>query len=217
MPYLYLHGFASGPQSTKAQALKREFQAVGQTLIIPDLNQGDFTGLTLSRQLAQVKDILYTQETFQTAPWSIIGSSFGGLTAAWLGSDPSLTDRLHRLVLLAPAFQFLIQWLPRLGEPQLRHWQAQGYLSVYHHGLGKALPLAYDFVLDGKTYDDSQIQLAVPTLILHGQQDDVIDPQVSRDFASRHSQVQLIELASDHALANVQPEIWQAVRQFLAL
>ncbi|MEO1510405.1 MAG: YqiA/YcfP family alpha/beta fold hydrolase, partial [Cyanobacteria bacterium J06633_23] len=36
MRYVYLHGFASGPQSTKAQALRSHFQSAGLTLHIPD-------------------------------------------------------------------------------------------------------------------------------------------------------------------------------------
>lgn len=216
MPYLYLHGFASGPQSAKAQTLKQKFQAVGQELIIPDLNQGNFARLTLSRQLRQARDIIQSSESSQ-APWSVIGSSFGGLAAAWLGSDPNLATRLHRLVLLAPAFQFLNQWLPRLGAPQLQQWQTEGALSVYHYGQQKPLALAYDFILDAQGYDDSQLRPVVPTLILHGKQDEVISVQASRDFAAQHPQVDLIELESDHALANVKAEIWEAVRQFLAL
>lgn len=51
--YLYLHGFASGPQSQKARGLAARFQAQGLELEIPDLNQGDFSHLTLSRQIRQ--------------------------------------------------------------------------------------------------------------------------------------------------------------------
>lgn len=216
MPHLYLHGFASGPQSAKAQALKQKFQAVGQELIIPDLNQGNFARLTLSRQLQQARAIIQSSDPSQ-APWNIIGSSFGGLTAAWLGSDPDLAPRLHRLVLLAPAFQFLNQWLPRLGTAQLQQWQASGTLSVHHYGAQKPQALAYDFILDAQGYDDSQLRPLVPTLILHGTNDEVITVQASRDFEAQHPQVELIELESDHALTDVQEKIWEAVHRFLAL
>ena len=44
--YIYLHGFASSPQSQKAQAFKQQFDQLGLPLQIPDLNQGDFSRLS---------------------------------------------------------------------------------------------------------------------------------------------------------------------------
>lgn len=213
MPYLYLHGFASGPGSTKAQALQRRFQTQGLELIVPDLNQGNFHGLTLSRQIQQARRILESQP----GPWGMIGSSFGGLTAAWLGSDPQLSRCIGQMVLLAPALRFLDQWLPRLGAPQLQLWQDQQMLKVYHYGAQTYLPLAYSFLLDAQGYDDRGLQPRIPTLILHGCQDEVINIQVSRDFAAHHDNVELVELESDHALGDVEEAVWEAVREFLQL
>ncbi len=208
-PFIYLHGFASSPRSAKAQDLRDRFQAFGIALITPDLNQPDFAQLTLSRQLEQVAALLPIDQ-----PVTIIGSSFGGLTAAWLAERH---PQIERLILLAPAFQFLAQWLPRLGESTVQQWQAQNFLGVYHHAEQKMLPLTYSFVADLKQYDDAQLQRSVPTLLLHGTQDDVISIQASRDYAKRRSEVQLIELDSDHALGNVTDEIWKAICGFCEL
>jgi hypothetical protein len=68
MKFIYLHGFASSPRSTKAQDLLDRFTSLGLTLEIPDLNQGNFSHLTLSRQLAQVKALLPENE-----PVTLIG------------------------------------------------------------------------------------------------------------------------------------------------
>jgi uncharacterized protein len=48
MNYLYLHGFASGPQSMKAVDLCDRFAQQGFDLKISDLNQADFFNLTLT-------------------------------------------------------------------------------------------------------------------------------------------------------------------------
>lgn len=216
--YLYLHGFASSPQSTKAETLRQHFQDQGLTLQIPDLNQGDFTHLTLSRQIQQAKTIMLP--VLQAAPkekWVLIGSSFGGLTSAWLAEQPDLQAAIAALVLLAPAFEFLTQWLPRLGAEQLQQWQATGTLAVYHYGAQRSLPLDYGFLTDAQTYDETQLQQPIPTLILHGRQDEVISIDASHHYAATRPWVKLIELESDHALADVQSEIWQAVQQFLAI
>lgn len=208
--YIYLHGFASSPNSAKAKALGDRFRARQLPYHSPDLNQGDFTHLTLSRQLQQVAALLPPA----LAPVVIIGSSFGGLTAAWLGERHA---QIERLVLLAPAFGFLDHWLPKLGEARLTQWQHEGLMPVYHYAEQHEVPLHYDFVSDAAQYRDEHLQRPVPTLILHGIHDEVVPIQASRDFMKHRPWVQLIELDSDHALGNVTDEIWQATQAFCAL
>lgn len=212
MEYLYLHGFASSPQSSKAQFLKQQFTSVGQTLHILDLNQEDFGHLTLSRQIDQA--IAWIGDRPQV---TIIGSSFGGLTACWIAEQPQVSAQIQQLVLLAPAFQFFAQWLPRLGTETIDQWRETGWLSVYHYGQQQQVSLAYNFIEDAQRYDESQLQAQIPSLLLHGQHDDVITVQASRDYAATRPWVNLTELDSDHALGNVQPEIWAKIRPFLAL
>lgn len=212
MDYLYLHGFASSPRSAKAQFLKRQFESRGETLHLLDLNQADFAQLTLTRQIEQALDWVAGRDRV-----TLIGSSFGGLTATWMAQQPAVQPQIDRLVLLAPAFQFLQQWLPRLGPDTLANWSQTGWLSVYHYGMATQVPLAYGFVTDAERYDERQLNAAIPTLILHGQRDDVISIQASRDYASDRPWVQLIELDSDHSLGDVQPAIWEAVQAFLGL
>lgn len=207
MKFIYLHGFASRPESAKAVYLHQAFAALQIPLEVPDLNQGDFSHLTITRQLSQVAKMLPLDET----PVTLIGSSLGGLTSAWLAQQHS---QVQRLVLLAPAFGFLSHWLPKLREDQLREWRASGYLSVYHYGEGRSLPLHYKFVEDASQYQETQLVRPVPTLILHGRNDEVIPIQASRDYASVRPWAQLIELESDHALIDVMPKIWQEIQVF---
>ena len=210
MQFIYLHGFASSPQSIKVQYLRDRFAECQIDIKVPDLNQGDFSHLTMTRQLHQV----WCEFRLDAVPVTLIGSSLGGLTAAWLGEKHL---QVQRLVLLAPAFQFLYHWLPQLGEEKLQRAQAQQYLMVYHYGEKRSLPLSYQFVLDAARYQDEQLSRPIPTIILHGQHDKVIPIQVSRDFARERPWVELIELDSDHALGNVLPEIWSGVRNFCHL
>ncbi len=208
--FIYLHGFASSPNSAKAQDIGDRFAKIQTKLKIPDLNLGDFSHLTITRQLKQVA----AEFPLDAAPVTLIGSSLGGLTAAHLGQQ---YPQVQRLVLLAPAFGFLSHWLPKLGDEELQRWQREKYLQVYHYGEGQKLPLRYEFVTDAHQYQESQLQRPIPTLILHGKQDEVIPIQASRDFARLRPWVELIELKSDHALGNVTAEIWQAIRLFCQL
>ena len=204
--YIYLHGFASSPQSNKAQYLRDRFAREGINLKILDLNQGDFTNLTLTRQIAQ------TAAVIRQNPVTVIGSSFGGLTAAWVANQyPQVTS----LILLAPAFGFPNSWLLRLGDAQLKQWQETNFLSVYHYGADRYLPLNYQFIVDADNYDPAHLQRDLPTLILHGKHDDVVPIEVSRIYASQHSQTRLVELASDHGLNDVKEIIWQHIKTFI--
>lgn len=210
LKFIYLHGFASCPDSAKAIELNNRFSGVGISLEIPDLNQGDFSHLTITRQLSQVAKIFPDHET----PVTLIGSSLGGLTSAWLGQKYA---QVQRLVLLAPAFGLLSHWLPKLEENQVQDWQKSGYLSIDHYGEGRSLPLHYKFVEDAIQYQETPLLRPIPTLILHGCNDQVIPINASRDYASVRPWVQLIEFDSDHALINVMAEIWKEIETFCQL
>ncbi|MEL6135902.1 MAG: YqiA/YcfP family alpha/beta fold hydrolase [Cyanobacteria bacterium J06628_6] len=203
MRYVYLHGFASGPQSTKAQALRSHFQSAGLTLHIPDLNQGDFTHLTLTRQVQQASE-------WATADTVLIGSSLGGLTAAWVAERVPI----DRLVLLAPAFNFLNQWLPRLGPEQLTQWQATGTLPVYHYAQQQTVLLDYGFLTDAQQYRDADLATSVPTLILHGDRDEVVSLSGSQTYAITRPWITLKSLPTDHGMTDMTARIWQEIQAF---
>ncbi|MFN6535086.1 MAG: YqiA/YcfP family alpha/beta fold hydrolase [Nostoc sp. EkiNYC01] len=208
--YIYLHGFASTPKSAKARYIGDRFTKIHTELKIPDLNAGDFFHLTITRQIAQVAAELPKDST----PVTLIGSSLGGLTAAHLAQQHL---QIQRLVLLAPAFGFLSHWLLKFTDEEIQRWQREKYLMVYHYGEGLSLPLSYDFVTDAAQYQEELLQRPIPTLILHGKNDEVIPVEASRNFQLSRPWVELVELDSDHALGNVMEEIWQAIRLFCQL
>lgn len=214
--YIYLHGFASSPRSRKAVYLQDRFNEQGIKLEIPDLNQGDFSHLTLTRQIAQTAALFKDSDT----PVTLIGSSFGGLTAVWLAQKYL---QVQRLVLLAPAFGFPCSWFNKFPEAELKQWQRSGYKDIYHYGEDKLLPLHYEFLEDGDRYDSEDLKRSLPTLIIHGKNDDVVPIEVSRNYANSHSTTRLIELDSesfarrvkrDHGLNDVRELIWQKILDF---
>lgn len=205
--YIYLHGFASGPGSTKAIYIREQFAKIGIELQVPDLNQDDFTHLTVSRQIAQVVD-LFPKDG---APVTLIGSSLGGWVSTIIAQD---YPQVAKLVLLAPAFDFLNHWLPKIGDRQLNTWQNTYYLPIYHHALKNLSPLHYNFVVDARRYPLAQIDRVLPTIIIHGINDDVIPISASRDFRNDRHWVELLEWESDHQLTNVSDRIWQAICDF---
>ena len=208
MKYIYLHGFASSPDSAKARFIRDRFLEKQIALSVPNLNQNNFSDLTLTRQINQVS------QEFGDGPVTLIGSSLGGLTAVWLGEK---YPHIERLVLLAPAFGFLSNYLTRLGSDAVQNWQESGFLSVYHYAEKRSLPLSYQFVLDSQNYSDHALRRSIPTLILHGKQDEVIPLTASQKYAQSRSWVELIELDSDHGLGDSLPEIWSKIQLFCNL
>ncbi|NJL83967.1 MAG: alpha/beta fold hydrolase [Chloroflexaceae bacterium] len=206
--FVYLHGFASSPRSSKAQYFQERFGERGEALTLVDLNGGDFSGLTLTRQIQQVAALL------PPAPAEVvaIGSSLGGLTAAWLAEQ---SVQVVRVVLLAPAFGFLPRYLQQLGEEQVQQWRSSGSLPIYHYAEAKPLPLNYNFVRDAEQYDDRQLQRPTPTLILHGKFDETVPIEASRDYARSRPWVKLVELESNHSLTDALPLLWSETQAFL--
>ncbi|MEM9136830.1 MAG: YqiA/YcfP family alpha/beta fold hydrolase [Cyanobacteria bacterium P01_F01_bin.42] len=206
--YVYLHGFASGPESYKAQFFRQCFQDLGLTLAIPDFNRGGFQQLTLSRQLQQLEQLSNSESI------TLIGSSLGGLTATCFAENYS---RIKRLVLLAPAFDFLEHWLPTFPPMALKNWSTGGTIEIFHHGTKKTLPLNYTFVSDLKRYDTQVLQRKIPTLIMHGVNDQTIPLSASERYAETREWVNLIRLQSDHSLSNVLDQMWRSLSDFLQL
>jgi uncharacterized protein len=201
--YLYLHGFASGPQSKKASFLKERFQTEYNIFLqTPDLNPDDFSGFTLTRAIALAAALIEDSED----EWVVIGSSMGGLIATLLAEKFA---QVERLILLAPAFDFLAIWS---GTELLQQWQADGSYPIYHYELKRTVPLDYQFILDAQQYHTTSLTRVLPTLIVHGQQDETIPIQNSYTYAQNRPWVELKAMASDHSLTNVLPEIWESIK-----
>lgn len=210
MNYLYLHGFASSPRSTKARYMQQEFKQLGLTLHTPDLNLTDFSTVTLSKLL----DYLNRAYLESNQPLVVIGSSLGGFLAVQLAAQSPL---VQKLVLFAPAFDFSQRIAKTLGEENIAKWQQDGSREFYHYGLKRNVNLQFQFFVDAQNYSDEKLTRSLPILIFHGIQDEVVPASLSEEFMKRRSQVTLKLLNDDHALGNDLDNIWQDTKQFLAI
>jgi pimeloyl-ACP methyl ester carboxylesterase len=209
MRFLYLHGFASGPQSRKA----REFQGAlaaspgFPALEIPQLDEGNFEGLTISGQL----DVM--ERTLRGEAACLIGSSLGGYLAALYASRH---PEINRLVLLAPAFGFSSRWNELTGTEKMLSWRETGWLEVFHYAAGVPRRVHYGLYEDANRFPPEP-DFTQPALIFHGLGDDVVPVECSRRFVASHANVKLLEVDSDHELTNVLGEITATSVPFLRL
>lgn len=115
---LFIHGKDGSHQGFKVQYLRR---------LYPDLLAPDFSG-DFWQRMARLEQIIG-----DTAGWTMIGSSLGGLMAAVFACQhPAQVDRL---VLLAPALAFLDLAqtpLPPFGAP----------VVIYHGRQDEVVPMA---------------------------------------------------------------------------
>jgi uncharacterized protein len=206
MRITYLHGFASSPQSGKAQFFLRRFTERGVAVEIPQLDGGDFEHLTITGQLDVV------DRTVGNSPSILMGSSLGGyLSALYAARHP---QSVKKLVLMAPAFQFPERWSERYPDKELEAWRRTGSAKVYHYGYKEELDLAYGLIEDAQAYE-GEPDFRQPALIFHGIHDPVVPVRLSEDFARSHPAVKLIKFDSGHELTDVLEPMWSAVERFL--
>ena len=207
MRVVYLHGFASSPRSSKAQFFHRQLTGLGVKVEIPRLDAGDFERMTVTTQLRVVDQAVAGRECV------LFGSSLGGYLAALYAAEHK---EVHKLVLLAPAFQFPSRWRQRYTPAELAQWQADGSAPVFHYGEGREARLGYRFMEDSVQYPEEP-DARQPALIFHGTKDDIVPAEVSRRFAAGHPNATVVELDSGHELTDVLDPMWERTREFLEL
>jgi len=207
MRVVYLHGFASSPGSSKARFFRQKFEAHGVPIEIPQLDEGDFKGLTITRQL----DVI--DRAINGEPAVLMGSSLGGYLAAL---HAARNPKIEKLVLLAPAFQFPTRWRQRYTSEDLALWKQMEYMPVYHYGQNSQAHLGYQFFEDAQGYENEP-EFKQRALILHGSEDTIVPVEVSKTFALRRPHVQLQVLRSGHELTDVLDQLWDESAEFLGL
>jgi pimeloyl-ACP methyl ester carboxylesterase len=207
--FLYLHGFASGPGSKKGRAVADRLGARGVDVQRLDLRVPSLERLSFARMMATLVEALGAPQDRAV----VLGSSLGGLTAARVAErDP----RICMLVLLAPAFRFAERWRERLGGGW-QSWMESGWIEVHDHTTGRPARVHADFAREAEALDPAGFpDVRVPTLVLHGTRDEVVDIELSRRFASGRRHVRLVELEDDHELLAALPAILDEIDRFLA-
>jgi pimeloyl-ACP methyl ester carboxylesterase len=201
---VYLHGFASSPQSSKARFFAGRFEECGVPFTAPELDEGNFEQLTISGQLRVI------ERTVRGEPVVLMGSSMGGYLAALYAARH---ENVEKLVLLAPAFQFPTRWKARMAK-DLERWRREGTIPFFHYGFKQERALAYQMVEDSVQYEDEP-DFRQPALILHGRRDDVVPVEVSKAFANGRPNVTLKVVESGHELTDVLDQLWSETAGFL--
>lgn len=201
---VYLHGFASGPSSRKAQFFREGFENRGYSVRVPALEGDDFEHMTITSQMALVRQTV-------DGECILMGSSMGGYLAALHASE---SPQVKAVVLLAPAFYFPDRWEENVGEEIATAWRSTGRREVFHYARQRPEWIGYGLLEDAKKYDPAP-SFNVPGLILHGKLDDVVPVEHSRRYVAEHPNVTLREYVAGHELTEVLPQLWEETWTFV--
>ncbi|RLC78474.1 MAG: hypothetical protein DRI81_06630 [Chloroflexi bacterium] len=205
---LYLHGFASSAQSTKARYFGKKFKAFQVEFHAVDFNPTprDFEYVTTTGLINRLRQYVLDHHLGNI---SIIGSSYGGLIAL---HDAHCFGGVEKMLLLAPG----LTWLSGgLAEEALEQWKKAGAAPVFHYAFEQEIPVRYGLQADGLCYLEP-VPPAAPITIIHGYNDKTVPIEPSRVYATDFpDSVRLIEVDADHDLNGHLELIWEYAHSFL--
>lgn len=208
---VYLHGFASSPDSGKAQRFRRECEARGISFTCPDLNLPSFETLTATRMLDQAREAI---EATGDGPVMLVGSSLGGFVAVHAAAEDK-TGRIARLALMAPAFDFGGNRLRQLGEHGIESWRREGSLEFFHYAHNQPRRVWFKLYEDAAQYDAFKLQLSQPIHLFQGRQDDTVLPETVAAWAEGRPNIDLHWYDDGHQLAeSIEDIVAVSISQF---
>jgi len=216
MHVIYLHGFASSPLSSKATFFAERLAECGVPMECPDLNQPDFSTLTVTRMLTEIETRIAARPPGDIV---LVGSSLGGFVAIEAAArQANATEHpVTQLVLLAPAVELEWDKWSELGSAGVDGWRAAGDIDVFHYAYEDYRKLKFGFYEDATRYAPSARRLSVPMLIFQGRYDESVSPDTVERFAARQPHASLHLVDDGHQLKNSLDVIWEHTAAALGL
>jgi len=170
---LWLGGFGSDLEGTKAQVLSDWAQAQGRAFIRFDYfghgrSEGRFVDGTISRWR---EDALHVIDTLTDGPLILVGSSMG----AWIACLAAVvrSARVAGMVMIAPAADFTSALVEPQLSPDARHVLARDGVWLRPSDYGDPQPISRALLEDGARWSilPGPIPTAAPVRILQGRED----------------------------------------------
>ena len=212
---VYLHGFASSPRSSKARFFVDRARAAGLHADCPDLNRPAFSGLTVTRMIAQAREAV---AALPPGPVALVGSSLGAFVALHAAAQPGWDPGrpIDRLVFLAPALDLAPGMARDVGPDRMAEWERTGAIEIFHYADERTHRLNWAFMEDARRYDSAAVTIETPTLIWQGRADTVVDAAEVERWAAARPWTTLRLVDDGHQLLTVLEPMWDDVLTFIA-
>lgn len=179
------HGFLSSKDSTTNKAITRTLLDNGVATFRFDFfghgeSEGPFEAITVTTALKQALTALELMTERGYSRLGLMGSSFGGLVALLAAAQhPTLTC----LALKCPVVDFPEELNLEFGPDGMSQWKGTDTIPNLSGGSGR-IKLAYSFYEDCTRYSGYDVARAItaPTLIVQGEQDELIPLHQSQQF-----------------------------------
>jgi pimeloyl-ACP methyl ester carboxylesterase len=206
---LFLTGFRSDMEGTKAAYLAEQCASRGQTYVRFDyrghgVSEGKFEDGTIGLWKQDALDIL---DHLTEGPVILVGSSMGGWISLLVAEERP--ERVTGLIGLAAAPDFTREVIEELNEDQKRELQVQGYCAIPNEYSDTPYIFTKALIEDGEQYCllDRDIRINAPVRLIQGMKDADVPWQkahrINNALTSGNKEVYLLE-EGDHRLSRPQ-------------
>ncbi|NKB75722.1 MAG: alpha/beta fold hydrolase [Gammaproteobacteria bacterium] len=193
---IFVHGFRSSSKGTKASYFRQQAQIASQHWIDFDLpchgrSDGVFRSFRISYCLEALVKVI---DSVGNTPIVLVGSSMGGwlsiLAAIRLLSQRNQTHIEHEksqikgVVLIAPAFDFVEHYFREKMNVDKHCWESVGVMGFDDAYDNERFFLDFGVLKDASKHSvlKNVWEFNFPTLIFHGEKDDVVPISISQRF-----------------------------------
>lgn len=172
-------------------------------------SEGNFEDITISKAVDDIESAVQYLKAKGFSKLGLMGSSFGGMSSLMAASHSS---DLFVLILKSPVSDYLEVEKLRKTPEEMEEWKVKGW--IFH----KDRKLNYTFVEDFANNNAYEVarNITVPTLIIHGDDDDTVPIEQSKKLAStiQNSKLEIIT-GADHKYT--QPEHFDKMLNLISI
>jgi esterase/lipase len=207
--FIYLHGFASGPETQKGLFFKSKIsESFNSQLLIPDLNLPSFERLSINSQIDHIHSLLKPNSKN-----ILIGSSLGGLTA--LLCAQKFGSHLEFIFPIATAVNLNKIIETRLSKEDLKLWENTNQMQFHHHYFNEPRYLHYEYFQELNRINYAEMVFKTPCVAFHGIQDEHVPIESPREFFKSLPHCKFIEYDTDHQMLNYLNTMWIEIKKQL--